>query len=181
MKQRRAIEAGGETPTAAELRLYHRLQRAAHRLQKAADRAFIEAAGVSTAQAAVLALVGDGTATTQRDVAVRIGLNESAITAIVDRLERAGVIARARHPGDGRAWRLVLTVQGQQTLQRTRAPMAAINRRIESVVSAAERATLADGLARIEAEFGEANGDDRPRSARGGACPEPRFRQAAGR
>lgn len=160
VKQKSIIEAGEDAPTAAELRLFHRLQRAAHRMQKAADRAFLDAAGVTIAQAGVLALVGEGTATTQREVAIQLGLNEPAITAIVDRLERAGIVARARHPADGRAWRLVLTLQGQQALQHSRAPMAAINRRIEAVISGPERAALASCLERLEAAFGEPAGGE---------------------
>lgn len=159
MKQEHGKPVGRDRAGVSEQRLFHRLQRTARRLQKAADRAFLESAGVTTAQAAVLALVGDGTAVTQRDVALQLGLNESAITALVDRLERAGVIARARNPTDGRAWRLILTLPGQQALERARAPMAAINRRLDRAAPPAERAVLLGCLDRIEAEFGDASDD----------------------
>lgn len=159
MQQEPGTELVDGAEVAASRRLFHRLQRVAHRLQKVADRAFLDAAGVTTAQAAVLAVVDDGERVTQRDVARRLGLNESAVTTLVDRLERAGVLARGRNPADGRAWQLLVTTQGRQALQRVREPLAALNRRIGRALRSDEVASLARCLERIEAEFGDPGGD----------------------
>jgi DNA-binding MarR family transcriptional regulator len=42
------------------------------------------------------------------------GLTTGAITGMVDRLERAGLVRRERDPDDGRAFRVVLTERGQR-------------------------------------------------------------------
>ena len=96
--------------TAASLRLYARLQSAAHLVKKAADRALIDAAGVTTAQAAVLAVVAaaeksDATGPTQKTVAAALALNESAMTAMVSRLIVLHYLKRERNRDDRRAWR----------------------------------------------------------------------------
>ena len=72
--------------SASKHRVYHRLQLAAHRLQKAADRAVMAAAGITTAQAAVLSIVAADGPVTQLSVARKLGLNESAMTAMIARL-----------------------------------------------------------------------------------------------
>ena len=62
-------------PTAQRLRLYHKLQIAAHLLQTEADRAVQQAAGITAAQSAVLALVARARGeATQRAVARRFGV-----------------------------------------------------------------------------------------------------------
>ena len=91
--------------SASKSRIYHRLQLAAHRLQKSADRAVLAAADITTAQAAVLLLVGSGRAVTQREVAVQLGLNEFAVAAMALRLIGVGLLERVRDAADARAWR----------------------------------------------------------------------------
>ncbi|MFC3226004.1 MarR family winged helix-turn-helix transcriptional regulator [Marinibaculum pumilum] len=139
--------------TARELRLYHRLQRAAHDLKKAADRRVVEAADLTTAQAAVLAVVMDGEPASQRGVAEALGLNESAVTAMVGRLLTAGYLVRTRSAADQRAWELRLSPAGREVLARIETPFAGVNRRIEEVLSKEEMQSLADCLDRLSDAF----------------------------
>lgn len=142
--------------TAHRTRLYHRLQIAAHRVQKAADRATTEAAGVTTAQAAVLAVIdASGGATTQRAVAGQLGLNESALTQMTGRLLRLGLVARIRDPGDARAWRLDLTADGKAALARLRGPFQRVNARLDAALKDADLAALADALDCVALAFGD--------------------------
>ena len=142
--------------SARELRLYHKLQIAAHRLQTEADRAVQEAAGVTTAQSAVLALVARAKgATTQRAVATQLGINESAVTAMAARLIGLGLLERTRDPDDARAWRLGLTREGHAVMKRIARPFGALNARIEKQCSVEELTLLADMLDRIASEFGK--------------------------
>ncbi len=98
--------------SASKHRTYHRLQLAAHRIQKAADRVLLNAADVTTSQAAVLSIVAADRPVTQRIVAKQLGLNESALTAMISRLLALGMIERMRDEDDARAWRLKLTADG---------------------------------------------------------------------
>ena len=145
-------------PTAQRLRLYHKLQIAAHRLQTEADRAVQQAAGITAAQSAVLALVARARGeATQRAVAMQLGINESAVTAMTARLIAQGLLERRRDPDDARAWRLALTQGGEAAMKRIARPFGAINARIERRHSDEELALLADMLERIALEFGKAS------------------------
>jgi DNA-binding MarR family transcriptional regulator len=140
--------------SASKSRLYHRLQLAAHRLQKSADRALLAAAEITTAQAAVLTLVARG-AVTQREVATQLGLNESAVTAMAQRLLGMGLLERVRDEADARAWQLRLSGDGRTALKRIEQPFKAINQTIEAVLSPEEITHLADYLQRIASAIDE--------------------------
>ena len=139
--------------SAQKARLYHRLQIAAHRVQKAADRALLEAAEVTTAQAAVLAIIAGQAPITQREIAGQLGVNESAVTAMANRLLAAGLLKRFRDAADARAWRLELTGDGRAALKRLEKPFKRVNQAMEEVLSAEEIARLADYLSRIAKAF----------------------------
>lgn len=142
--------------SAQKLRLYHRLQLAAHRIQKAADRGLLDAAEITTAQAAVLSVVAaGGGAAMQRDVARQLGLNDSAVTAMTNRLLGMDLLARDRDEADARAWRLSLTKEGRAVLKRIEKPFRHINETVETALTPDEIARLADYLARIGAAFDE--------------------------
>jgi len=141
--------------TPSELRIYHRLQLAAHRLQKAADRRVMAAAGVTTAQAAVLAIVKGERRATQRSIARQLGLNESAMTAMVGRLSALGLLVRTRDPVDGRTWNLGLTVQGEAALDALAPAFGAINARISDTLDPAALLALSDALTRLTDAFDE--------------------------
>jgi len=138
---------------ASKLRLYYRLQVAAHAVQKAADRVVSAAAPVTTAQAAVLTIVAAANGVTQRDVAIALRLNESAITAMVLRLVKLGLLERVRSQDDPRAWHLSLSKRGRTALAASRAAFASINGRIEGQFSQQEIARFVEYLNRLTLTF----------------------------
>lgn len=146
---------------ARQLRLYHRLQLTARTLERIADAALAEAAQLSTAQAAVLALLqrendDDGApGQTQRAIARRLGLAESAVTTMVTRLLAAGLVQRKPHVADSRAWSLSLTEAGRARMQRAGSAFAAANGALEEALAPDELRQLADWLDRIATRFGE--------------------------
>lgn len=142
--------------TPSELRIYHRLQMAAHRLQKAADRRVMAAAGVTTPQAAVLAIVKGQEGATQRSIARQLGLNESAMTAMVGRLSTLGLLVRTRDPVDGRTWNLELTAEGEAALDALGPAFSGINARISDALDPAALLALSDALARLTDAFDDA-------------------------
>ena len=141
--------------SASKHRLYHKLQLASHRLQKAADRAILAAAGITTAQAAVLSIVAAEGSASQRSVARKLGLNESAMTAMTSRLLHLGLLDRLPDEEDARAWSLRLSAEGRAAMKRIEQPFGQINRRIEKALDAGEIAQLADYLGRIGKAFEE--------------------------
>ena len=54
------------------------------------------------------------------DLATRLGISRSSVTALVDRLERAVLVERQPDPDDRRRLRLTLTDQGREAVQRAR-------------------------------------------------------------
>jgi DNA-binding MarR family transcriptional regulator len=139
--------------SAREVRLYHRLQIGAHAAGKYSDRAIKEATGLTTAQLSVLTVVSTERPVTQRDIAGALGVNESAVTTMVTRLEARGCLRREPHADDGRAWLLQLTAEGRRALTVGREAFTAVNEVIEQTLTAREIAACADALERLEAAF----------------------------
>ena len=137
----------------SKLRIYHKLQIAAHRIQKAADRAVFAAARVSTAQAAVLSIVAAQGPITQRAVARQLGLNESGMTAMTNRLLSMGLLERLRDETDVRAWLLRLTAKGRVAMKLVELPFRGVNQIIERTLDKRELALLAEYLSRIANAF----------------------------
>lgn len=138
--------------SAKRLRLYHRLQLAAHRAQKAADAAVLAAGGVTTAQAAVLAVVKRSAPVTQRGVASQLGLSEAAVATMTTRLLRDRLLKRSVDPDDGRAWRLQLSAEGDQALARIEPAFRRINRGLEQALGD-ELDAFAAALERVATRF----------------------------
>ncbi|PWE17460.1 MarR family transcriptional regulator [Marinicauda salina] len=139
--------------SASSLRLFHKIQLAAHRLKKTADRALVEAAGITVAQAAVLTLVADRQPVSQKAVAAALGFNESAVTAMVRRLLADGLLERERAAEDARAWRLRLSAAGSEALAAARGPFNDINAAIDSALRETDDAAFAAALDRLAARF----------------------------
>ena len=135
--------------TARQSRLFHSLQITAHKLHKHADREIAAQSDLTTAQAAVLSVLAQNDMANQRDIAVALGQNDSAITAMIARLVRSGYIEKLRHPEDRRAWCFRLTETGLAALEATKAPFAQVNALIDGALEPAEIAQLSDVLRRL--------------------------------
>lgn len=139
--------------SASERRLYWQLQLAAHFLQKQADRDLLRDAGITTAQFGVLSVIGNGTDVTQKDVATVLGLNQSAITAMVRRLMAMGYVDRKGSKTDGRTKILSLSREGRQIYKNTKSPFGKINEQIESTLDDEQIEKFADYLEQLTEAF----------------------------
>ncbi|WP_322101985.1 MarR family winged helix-turn-helix transcriptional regulator [Paraburkholderia sp. J41] len=68
--------------------------------------------GVTSQQASVLFMVGSGKCLLAAELAREYGIDASAVTRLVDRLEKRGLLERVRSSEDRRAVRLALTPEG---------------------------------------------------------------------
>lgn len=143
----------GGMSVARRTRLYHKLQLAAHCVQKSADQSVKTASGLTTAQAAVLSIIATLPNVSQRDVARQLGLNESAVTAMVTRLIGDHLVSRERDTSDKRIWTLSLTSQGEERLAAVSAPFAELNEKMETTLSDQEIRMLAKLLQRLSDSF----------------------------
>ena len=88
-----------------------------------------------------------------QDLADRVLLSQSGVTRLVDRLEKAGLVERARCTEDGRGMFAQLTAQGLETLRRTYPThLRGVRQWFTDVLTSEETEVLARALTRIAAE-----------------------------
>lgn len=74
--------------------------------------------GIGSVESVVLSLLSEaGQPLTPHQIGSRMLLSSGTVTAILDRLERAGHIRRTQHPTDRRSRLIVLTPAGRRVLQ----------------------------------------------------------------
>ena len=78
------------------------------------DARALEVLGVSASQLGGLYYVAAHEGCSPSEVAATLDLNKSAVSAMVRRMERAGVVRRAAHPSDGRSTLLYATPKGHE-------------------------------------------------------------------
>jgi DNA-binding MarR family transcriptional regulator len=134
-------------------RLIHLLTLAQHRLLKSADAAFKEALGIGTAQVGVLFLLEKSPGALFKDVSDELGVNASAITALIGRMEDAGLVRRQSSEDDQRAVHLFATAGGLAKAAAARPILARLNARLTGGFSEREIATIARFLNAIRERF----------------------------
>ena len=134
-------------------RLIHKLSLAQHRLLKSADLAFREAAGISTTQLGALFLLQKNPGALPKDLSDALGVNASAITALVARMEDAGLVRRQASRDDQRAIHLFVTTSGLAKAAAARPALARLNTRLTGDFSEREIATVARFLDAILERF----------------------------
>ena len=89
---------------------------------------------------------------TQSELARRLGIERSGLVAIVDDLEKRGMLKRTLVPGDRRVQALVPTAAGQAAYASARETVLAHEARLFAPLTAEERATLVALLHKIRGE-----------------------------
>jgi DNA-binding MarR family transcriptional regulator len=85
----------------------------------------------------------------QRELGALLAIDPSAIVALVDDLERAGLVRRRLPPGDRRTRLIVTTSEGQAVLARARELSDAVDGELLAPLTGKERAVLLGLLRRI--------------------------------
>lgn len=93
-------------------RLFFIIDRHHAQLSKTADRVLRKSTGVGSAQAAVLTYLGYHDGCRISELADGVGHNRSALTALSDRMEKGGLIAKKDMIFDGRGKTVTLTEAG---------------------------------------------------------------------
>jgi DNA-binding MarR family transcriptional regulator len=129
-----------------------RVQRLA-RLHRTALRDLLEEAGLYPGQEQLLLSLWAGGPQTQAALAASLDLDASTICKTLQRLERAGLVARDRCDGDRRAIEVSTTDAGDALRPRVAALLAEADERITRGLTAAERDTLSGLLDRLDANL----------------------------
>ncbi len=97
----------------------------------------------------VLEVIAANSGLSQSELGAILGLDRSTVVAVIDRLEKDGLVRRLKSPTDRRSHALRLSDKGAVTLAVLEQRVAAHERDIAGALSAAERKTLLDLLARV--------------------------------
>jgi DNA-binding MarR family transcriptional regulator len=133
-------------------RLLHLMSLAHHRVMKSTDAAFKDI-GISMAQLGVLFLLEKKPGAMLKDVSDGLGINASAITALIGRMEDAGLVRRRPSDSDGRAVHMFATADGLAKVAAARPILAKLNARLTEDFSEREIATIGRFLAAILDRF----------------------------
>ena len=126
---------------------------AQHRLMKSTDSAFGEALGISTTQLGVLLILERTPGALPKEVSEALGINKSAITALIGRMEEAGLVRRQPSDDDGRATHLFATPEGLAKAVASPPILTRLNARLTQDFSKGEIATVAQFLNAILERF----------------------------
>jgi len=117
-------------------------------LSNAAGNAALAEFGLKVRSYSVLELAASGTRTSQREIAEFLRLDPSQVVALVDKLQRAKLVAREPDERDRRANVIVATPLGVETLESARARVRAAAESLHGDLTADERTTLTELLRR---------------------------------
>jgi DNA-binding MarR family transcriptional regulator len=107
------------------------------------------ALGIDTRHYAVLVAIADADGPSQQDVADALGIDRATLVALADDLEAKRLITRARSDQDRRAYALRLTGYGAALMAEADTLMEHCEEEFTGVLTPAERAQLAELLARL--------------------------------
>ncbi|PXY27950.1 MarR family winged helix-turn-helix transcriptional regulator [Prauserella muralis] len=124
------------------------LARAGGRAIRSLNRA-LEPFGLRSRHYTVLSASAARGGLSQRELGEILGVDPSAVVALVDDLERAGLVRRDPHPDDRRTRLVVVTAAGQVTLAETRELARRVDDGLLAALTPTERATLETLLERL--------------------------------
>ena len=127
---------------------------------KRTARAFFRAHAVSDTQFnALLVLKVAGRPLTQRELGERLLVDKSDLTGVIDRMEKAGLVARRAVKGDRRCNAVALTDAGLAALSAAEPDYIALVTRVMSAFTPDETATLTKLMVRLHDALDAAAGD----------------------
>lgn len=152
-------------------RLFHLMHLAHHALFKEADRGLLETLGISSVQLSALFVIKASDGCSMSHVAETLRMNRSAVTTLVQRLEKAGLVRREADAEDGRAARLFITPKGARLVKKGAPLVGEANARLLDGLTAAEARTVEKFLMNIIAGGARKKGAKAPSTPPEGVLP----------
>jgi len=110
---------------------------------------------VTVAQAGILFLLKQKSGQSMSDVSKLLSIDNSTLTGLVDRLERAGFVRRNSNPGDRRALNIDITDSGIRELEKAKTVIWRINEEIKAGFSEQEMESFKRVLQHFTLKFGK--------------------------
>jgi DNA-binding MarR family transcriptional regulator len=139
--------------TPPDRRLFFLLSAGSRRVQRLIEAELASAGGLTSAQSGLLFFLGGEGGALIGEAAEALDVAPSAMTGLVDRMERSGLVARRPDPDDGRAQRLHLTDKGREARAFALNGLAEINQTLTDGFTEAEVDAIARWLASLQAKF----------------------------
>ena len=124
----------------------------AHAASKFAER--IGALGLTPPDAGILRLLRLTAGLSQQELAAKLGIHPSRLVALLDELERKGLVERKSNPDDRRQYSLHLTEKGAKTLEEIGHVAQQHQEALCAALSFEERDKLAELLRKIADQQG---------------------------
>jgi DNA-binding MarR family transcriptional regulator len=124
----------------------------AHAAQRFTER--IAELDLTPAQVGLLRLVATRPGQSQQAIAAQLGTPPTRLVALVDALEKRGLVERRRNPEDRRLYALELSEDGRALMSRIALTSMAHERALTAALTEDERATLHALLTKIADEQG---------------------------
>ena len=109
--------------------------------------------GLKASEAFLLAHVHTGGPLTQTQAAEQLGIGRAATGALIDTLERKGLVERSGHAGDRRVWLVSSTERAAPVVAELAAIDNALRAEMWIGITPAERRTLLQILGRLQANL----------------------------
>ena len=100
--------------SATDRRIFFLINRSRHVLLKWADNILTENLSITTSQLVALFILQNANGCLLKELSRNLGLNNSAITGLVSRMEKGGLIKKRSCEMDGRATRVYITPKGDE-------------------------------------------------------------------
>lgn len=140
-------------PTPPDRRLFFLLSAGSRRVQRWIEAELASAGGLTSAQSGLLFFLGGEDGRLIGEAAEALDVAPSAMTGLVDRMERSGLVERRPDPDDGRAQRVHLTDKGREARAFALNGLDEINKTLTEGFSEAEVDAIARWLTSLQARF----------------------------
>ena len=110
--------------------------------------------GLKLSEAFLLAHVHARGPMTQTQLAEGLGIGRAATGALIDALERKGLVERSSHAGDRRVWLVAGTERASPVVDKIAALDTALREEMWTGISRAERRALSEILVRLQGNLG---------------------------
>lgn len=137
---------------ATDRRLFLLIEIAARRLQRQADYRLKKEAGVSASQAAVLFLLLRRGERRMGAISEVLALGAPAVTGLIDRMEKIGLVSRQKDQSDRRGAICDLTEKGRQAAELADGILRDLNADLEARLGEEETELVYDSLTRLATE-----------------------------
>jgi len=136
---------------AVDRRLYLLIEIAARRLHRDADARLTAEAGVTASQAAVLFLLLRRGERRMGAIGEVLALGAPAVTGLVGRMEKAGLVSRRKDAHDRRGALVDLTEAGRRAAERSDQVLRAFNSELSDRLGEEDAETVYQALTRLAA------------------------------